>query len=146
MSLVHVFKTVAEAQAWFATRTVQNDALYVIARRLYTGEVGATGVTGLPGLRDVLAGASVTNAGVLNLPSGGAFQVNSVQVVNGRKTGWTADTGTDNRAAVATYTGGTAAAAYDQTEITGIKNALQAVSQQMKALKADLTSHGLIGT
>lgn len=73
-----------------------------------------------------------------------AYRVNGTQVLTSRRTGWGADTGTDKRTANATYAG-TAEAAYTQATIQTLMDAVRDQSQTMKALKADLTTHGIIG-
>lgn len=87
---------------------------------------------------------TITNAAV-NLASGKVLQVNATQVVTSRRTGWSADTGTDKRTANATYAG-TAEVAYTQATVQALMDAVRDLSQTVKALKADLTTHGLIGT
>jgi hypothetical protein len=82
----------------------------------------------------------------IDLSTGKVLSVNGTQVVAARLTGWSADTGTNKRTANATYTAATISNPPTQTEVQDIANALQDVSRTMKALKADLTSHGLIGT
>jgi hypothetical protein len=82
------------------------------------------------------SGANVAN---------GAYFVGGIQVVGARNTGWAADTGTAEKTAHATYTGGTANAAYNQAEITAIRNALQDVSRGQKAIKDAMIAHGLTG-
>jgi hypothetical protein len=89
----------------------------------------------------------------------GVLEVDSVQVVNNRKTGWSVDTGTAKRTANATYAAGATLTFTDPptaaemaalaTRIAAIEAALQDSSQTTKALKDDLHStagHGLIGT
>jgi hypothetical protein len=89
----------------------------------------------------------------------GSYEVDGVQVVANRKTGWDVDTGTAKRTANATYTVGTAltaGATYTQSEITAIitrqaalEAAMRDATQTIKALKDDLhgtAGHGLIGT
>lgn len=80
-----------------------------------------------------------------NLASGLTYQINSVQVVTARQTGWSADTGTAKRTANATYSG-TAEAAYTQATIQALMDAVKNATQTIKALKDDLITHGLIGT
>jgi hypothetical protein len=91
----------------------------------------------------------------IDLSSGKALSVNGTQVVTARKTGWSADTGTDKRTANATYTAGSTLTFTDPptasemsslaTRIGNIETALQNASRTQKSLKADLTSHGLLG-
>lgn len=92
----------------------------------------------------------------LDLSTGKALSVNGTQVVVARKTGWSADTGTDKRTANATYAAGSSLTFTDPptasemsalaTRIADIETGLQNASRTQKSLKADLTSHGLIGT
>ena len=86
-------------------------------------------------------------AGNVNVAAGKAYRANGAQVVGARKTGWSTDTGTAKRTANATYAG-TAEAAYTQATIQALMNAVQDLSQTVKALKDDLhaaAGHGLIG-
>ena len=71
--------------------------------------------------------ATVTSVGTID--AGSAFRIGNVQVVNSRKTGWTAPTGTATRSGFATST--------VTTEV---------LAQHVKALVDDLTTHGLIGS
>jgi hypothetical protein len=89
-----------------------------------------------------LAGA--TFIGPITVPS--PVTVGSSQVLTTRVTGWTADTGTAKRTANATYTAAAVSNPPTQAEVQAIANALQDVSQALKALKDDLLTHGLIGT
>lgn len=66
----------------------------------------------------------------LSLASGKVYQINSVQVVGPRDTGWSAMTGTANEATV-----------YDTATVT-----LPQLAGRVMALQAALTTHGLIGT
>lgn len=73
------------------------------------------------------------------------IQITGTKVVGTRRTGWTADTGTSKRTATATYSG-TAEVGYTQATIQTLMDAVRDASQTIKALKEDLTTHGLIGT
>ena len=96
------------------------------------------------------------DSGGLKLDINNTIQINSQQVVGARNTGWTADTGTARKASNATYTAGTTltySATYVQSEQTAmatrmsqVEAALQNATQTIMALKAALTTHGLIGT
>lgn len=79
-------------------------------------------------------------------PDAVAYKVGGVQVVGGRDTGWTASTGTSNKAAYATYAGQTVSGAYAAAEAQQTDNAVKAASQRIKALEDALFAHGLIGT
>lgn len=68
-------------------------------------------------------------AGSTNLNVAGVYKIDATQVVSNRVTGWTSPTGSALRTGYATST-----ATLDQ------------VSQTLKALIDDLTTHGLIGT
>lgn len=72
------------------------------------------------------------------------LSLNGTQVLQERKTGWSADTGTASRTSHATYSG-TAGAGYNQATIQALMDAVTAISQAQKALKDDLIAHGLIG-
>jgi hypothetical protein len=106
-------------------------------------------------VRNVNASGTMTNkmentgagAAVLNVKgsTATAYQVNDTQVVGVRKTGWAADTGTAKRTANATYSG-TAEGSYTQATIQALMDKVRDLSQTVKALKDDLTTHGLIGS
>lgn len=91
----------------------------------------------------------------LDLSTGKALSVNGTQVVAARDTGWTADTGTSEKTAHATYTKGSTLTFTDPptaaemsalaTRIGQIEQAVQDFSRGQKAIKAAITGHGLIG-
>lgn len=60
-------------------------------------------------------------------------------------TGWSNWTGTDSRAAHATYSG-TASVGYVQAELQGVMDALKNVTEAMKSLIADLTTQKLLNS
>jgi hypothetical protein len=68
----------------------------------------------------------------------------TVQVVGARETGWTAGTGTANKAAFATYAGQNVSAAYVEAEAQATDDAAKANSQRIKAIEDALRTHGLI--
>lgn len=76
-----------------------------------------------------LSSLLATFAGNVNVASTKVYQVNGVQVVTARQTGWTAWTGTATRTTIATGSATT-----------------QNCAEAIKALIDDLTTHGLIGT
>ncbi|MDH2313161.1 hypothetical protein [Methylobacterium brachiatum] len=83
--------------------------------------------------------------GNVGLDPGYVFTVGGVQVVAGRKTGWTAGSGTPNRGSFnADYTQ-TMGASYSQAQIQALQNQLLATQQRLLALESDLRAHGLIG-
>ena len=72
---------------------------------------------------------TVTNAGVLNLPTAtSVVQIGGTQILTSRRTGWGAPTGTATRTTFATST------------VT-----LALLAERVKALIDDLTTHGVIG-
>jgi hypothetical protein len=99
--------------------------------------------------------ATIDSASV-NLASGKVYKINSTQVVGPRSTGWTADTGTAEKGAHATYTAGSTLTFTDPptaaemsalaTRIADIETAVQNFSRGQKAIKDAITTHGLIGT
>lgn len=92
----------------------------------------------------VLAVQSSANS-ILDLASGtGALRIGGTKVVGPRDTGWTASTGTANKGAYATYSTGTASAAYVQAELQTVMDALQAASRRLKAVEDAARTHGLI--
>lgn len=72
---------------------------------------------------------SVNDAGSTNLRSGGIYSINNTQVVGPRDTGWTAFTGTTNKAT-----------SYSTSTIT-----LQQLAERVGAIQAALVTHGLLG-
>ena len=68
------------------------------------------------------------------------------QVVTARQTGWGAPTGTATRTTYATFAGQTITNPPTQAEVQAIDNAVVILSERLKALIDDLTTHGLIGT
>lgn len=91
-----------------------------------------------------------------NVDVSGVYEVDSVQVVGNRSTGWAADTGTAEKTAHATYTKGANLTFTDPptaaemsalvTRLANIETALQNASRGKKAVKDALIAHGLIGT
>lgn len=67
--------------------------------------------------------------GAFNMPNNGTIQINSVQVIAQRITGYSAMTGPDDKASV-----------FDTTTVT-----LPQLAARVKSLQASLTAHGLIG-
>ena len=82
----------------------------------------------LDGLGHDASGAKLQVNTSVNLASGNAFKINNAQIINARKTGWAAATGTATRTSFATTTVTT-----------------EQLAQRVKALLDDLISHGLIG-
>ncbi|RWN15950.1 MAG: hypothetical protein EOR94_22650 [Mesorhizobium sp.] len=72
------------------------------------------------------------------------FDVGANQVVGARSTGWTAGTGTANKAAFATYAGATMSAGYVQAEAQATNDAARNATQRIKAIEDALRTHGLI--
>lgn len=77
--------------------------------------------------------------------AGGFYQVNNVNVLGARRTGWSVPTGSSNRGTFATYTAPTITNPPTQAEVQGLANNLQIISRTLKALIDDLTAHGIIG-
>jgi len=82
------------------------------------------------------ASAAVLSATALNLASGVALQINSVQVVTTRQTGWVTSQGTAT----------TSQGAINVNTITATDGNLQLVAKWVKGLTDALFVHGLIGT
>jgi hypothetical protein len=74
----------------------------------------------------------------------GVYKIAGTQVVGPQDTGWTASTGTPNKAAYATYAGQTASADYVQAEAQATDDAAKANSQRIKAIEDAMRTHGLI--
>jgi hypothetical protein len=73
-----------------------------------------------------------------------SISIAGTKVLGARETGWTAATGTPNKAAFATYAGQTVSAGYVQAEAQATDNAAKANSERIKALEDALRTHGLI--
>ena len=98
----------------------------------------------------------ISNAGGVNIgnPAGykgtgslnisGTYYVDGTQVVSNQETGWTAGTGTANKAAFATYAGQNVSAGYVEAEAQATDDAVKANSQRIKAIEDALRTHGLI--
>lgn len=76
----------------------------------------------------------------------GNLKIAGNAVVGTRKTGHTAATGTAERGAYATYTAPTISVLYTQAEVQAMADHIQVLSRQLKAMKDDLISHGLLGS
>lgn len=89
---------------------------------------------------------SKTDEQVLASPLGvtDSYSVNGVKVVGARVTGWTAGAGTASRGAFNANTTYPVGAAYTQSEVQAISNAMTALQQRVLALETDLRAHGLI--
>ena len=72
------------------------------------------------------------------------YRVNGTKVVGAQATGWTAGTGTANKATFATYNGATMSAGYVQAEAQATNDAAKNASQRVKAIEDALRTHGLI--
>lgn len=73
-----------------------------------------------------------------------SFSINGVKVLGPRQTGWTAGTGTPNKAAFNADLSLPVGAAYAQAEVQAIANALIAERQRTLALEQVLRTNGLI--
>lgn len=91
--------------------------------------ITATGPILLGTSTDDASGARLQVNGTVNLASGNAYKINNVQIINARKTGWAAATGTATRTTFATSTVTT-----------------EQLAQRVKSLIDDLISHGLLGS
>jgi hypothetical protein len=74
-----------------------------------------------------------------------SYKVGTDNVVGSRKTGWAAPTGTATRTTFATYAGQDVTDPPTETEVQNIDDHVKVLSERLKALIDDLTSHGLIG-
>lgn len=105
--------------------------------------------------REVNASGLVTNrfantgagACVVNIAgsASSALQINGVQVVGARSTGWFAMTGTGSKVAIAAAAAGTASAAYVQAELQGALNRIAAMEARIKAYDDVFFAAGGIG-
>lgn len=126
-------------QSW-SGGAAQNDGSIAVIRgsgMFFNGTAGIKWSSGGTFIGEIWAGG-------VSLTTGKTYQVNAVQVVTARQTGWAADTGTAKRTANATYSA-TAEAAYTQATVQALMNEVRDLSQTIKALKDDLLTHGLIG-
>lgn len=90
-----------------------------------------------------LSNASGYDSAWLQVLSNG-LQVLGSKVVGARDTGWTAGTGTANKAAYVTYAGQNVSAAYVEAEAQATDDAAKNASQRIKALEDAMRAHGLI--
>jgi hypothetical protein len=87
-----------------------------------------------------------TGSGVVNTV--GNYQVDGTKVVGNRIIGWATPGGTQNRTNFVTYTAPAVPATYTattQSNLQGVCNHVEILSQRMCALLIDLMTHGLIG-
>jgi hypothetical protein len=91
-------------------------------------------------------GSKATFTGDVDLASAKVYRINNTQVVGGRVTGWVAPTGTATRSTFATYAGQDVSVLYTEAEVQAIDDHVKVLSERLKALIDDLTTHGLIGT
>lgn len=80
-----------------------------------------------------------------SLATGNAYQINGVQVVGPRSTGWTPMTGTGSKGALAAAPAGTASASYVQAELQTALNRIAAMEARLKACDDMMAAHGLSG-
>ena len=80
----------------------------------------------------------------IDMVGGAGYAVNGTKVIGARETGWTAGTGTANKAAFATYAGQNVSAGYVEAEAQATDDAAKANSQRIKAIEDALRTHGLI--
>jgi hypothetical protein len=74
------------------------------------------------------------------------INLQGTQVLATRRTGWTAPTGTATRTTFATFAGQDISATPTEVEVQAIDDHVKVLSERLKALIDDLTTHGLIGT
>lgn len=116
-----------------------------------TGTYAAPSVTWHLGQGFYADGATGTDTGVntINVGHGavGGYYFAGVRVVNSQKTGWTAPTGTLNRATAINGTWSqTIGASYSQTQVAALETQIELLTKTLAALLTDLRSHGLIAT
>jgi len=90
-------------------------------------------------------GSKATFTGNVDLASTKVYKINNTQVVAARVTSWGAPTGTATRTTFATYAGQDVGVIYVEAEVQAIDDHVKVLSQRLKALIDDLTTHGLIG-
>lgn len=136
--------------------TLQIDrAVAVTGNASLTGNLTGVGAT-LSGNLVAVAGTFSGDIAAVNADMSGVYKKGGTQVLSGRITGWTADTGTAEKGAHATYTAGTTLTFTDPptaaemaalaTRLAAIETALQGDTRGQKAIKDGLLTHGLIGT
>jgi hypothetical protein len=74
------------------------------------------------------------------------INLQGTQVLATRRTGWAAPTGTATRTTFATFAGQDISATPTEAEVQAIDDHVKVLSERLKALIDDLTTHGLIGT
>jgi hypothetical protein len=74
-----------------------------------------------------------------------AISIGGTQVATSRRTGWGAPTGTATRTTFATYAGQNVSSSFVEAEVQAIDDHVKILSERLKGLIDDLTTHGLIG-
>lgn len=90
-------------------------------------------------------GSKASFTGDVDLASTKVYKINNIQVVGARVTGWGAPTGTATRTTFATYAGQDIDASPTEAQVQAIDDHVKVLSERLKALIDDLTTHGLIG-
>ena len=147
----------AKLAAVTAGQVVLGNASNVATATEVTGDVtiDSSGVTAIgSGVivdADVSASAAIAGSkispdfGSQNVTTTGVYRISGIDVVGARQTGWVAPTGTASRATFASYAGQTVSDPPTQAEVQAIDDHLKVLSETLKALIDDLTTHGLIG-
>lgn len=149
--------TDAVGNAATAGRVLLGNSSNLVAATEVTGDVtiSSSGVTAISsGVivdADVKSDAAIAGSkispdfGSQNVTTTGAYRISGIDVVGARQTGWVAPTGTASRATFASYAGQTVSDPPTQAEVQAIDDHLKVLSETLKALIDDLTTHGLIG-
>ncbi|EMN1549300.1 phage tail protein [Enterobacter kobei] len=122
--------------------TIQSD-LTALTTRVTTAEGNITNLQGDYVSKSAVASQSL--ASPLNVTT--SYSIGGTRVVSGRKTGWTASSGTASRSGINGSTAYTVSATYTQAEIQAIATGLQQIRQWAVAMQTDMgatSGHGLI--
>jgi hypothetical protein len=129
-------------------------ALSVTGDITATGNLAAVNAT-LTGNLIAVGGTFSGDVAAVNANLSGVYKVSGTQVVGARSTGWTADTGTAEKSAHATYTAGATLTFTNPptagemsalaTRLAAVEAALQGVTRGQKAIKDMALGHGLAG-
>jgi hypothetical protein len=145
--------TITAAQHGDFTAVAANDNLHALATAARPGFLSATFFSLLNGAtaaqtantlvkRDGSGAANFQDVGV---PNGGAYYVNSQQVVGARQTGWGPMSGTVTIGGYTTYTAPTITGP-TAAEVQGIADTLQGLSRRVGGIVEGIRTHGLFGT
>lgn len=127
------------------TTTVLTETIAdVVAAQAAADTAQGTADTANASLANVNAAATYSATGI-DLVSGAAYKINTIQVMGPRITGWGAPSGTLTRTTFAAYAGQTVSNPPTQAQVQAIDDHLKIVSERLAALVTDQITQGSIG-